>query len=44
MGSYLVTYNCAIHKSHPMIRKIENRGYGVMFNPIEQFWALIKGK
>jgi transposase len=52
MGSYLVMDNCTIHKSHPMIRKIESRGYTVMYfpryspelNPIEQFWALVKGK
>jgi transposase len=52
MGSYLVMDNCTIHKSHPMIRKIESRGYRVMYlspyspelNPIEQFWALVKGK
>ncbi|CEP09722.1 hypothetical protein [Parasitella parasitica] len=51
-GSYIVMDNCTIHKSAPMIRKIESRGYGVMFlppyspelNPIEQFWALVKGR
>lgn len=43
-GSYLVMYYCTTHKSHPMIRKIENRDYGVMFNSIEQFWALVKGE
>ena len=45
MGSYLVINYCTIHKSHPMIRKIESRGYRVMYlppcspelNPIEQF-------
>jgi hypothetical protein len=44
MGSYLVINYCTIHKSHPMIRKIESRGYRVMYlspcspelNPIEQ--------
>lgn len=53
MGCYLVmNNNCTIHKSHPMIRKIESRGYRVMYlfpyspelNPIEQFCALFKGK
>lgn len=52
MGSYLVMDNYTIHKSHPMIRKIESRGYKIMYlppyspelNPIEQFWALVKGK
>ncbi|EPB87867.1 hypothetical protein HMPREF1544_05396 [Mucor circinelloides 1006PhL] len=52
MGSYLVMDNCSIHKSHPMFRKIESRGYRVMYlppyspelNPIEQFWAIVKGK
>jgi hypothetical protein len=51
-GSYLVMDNCTIHKLHPMIRKIESRGYRVMYFPhyspelnlIEQFWALVKGK
>jgi hypothetical protein len=45
MGSYPVINYCTIHKSHPMIRKIESRGYRVMYlppcspelNPIEQF-------
>ena len=45
MVSYLVMYYCTIHNSHPMIRKIESRGYRVMYlppcspelNPIEQF-------
>ena len=44
--------NCTIHKSHPMIRKIEGRGYRVMYlppyspelNAIENFWALVKSK
>ena len=44
-GSYLVMDYCTIHKSHPMIRKIESRGYRVMYlppcspelNPIERF-------
>lgn len=44
--------NCIIHKSHPMIRKIESGGYRLMYllpyspelNLIEQFWALVKGK
>lgn len=52
MGSYLVMDNCSIHKSHPMFRKIESRGYRVVYlppyspelNPIEQFWAIVKGK
>jgi hypothetical protein len=45
MGSYLVMDYCTIYKSHPMIRKIESRGYRVTYlpscspelNPIEQF-------
>ncbi|KAG1501917.1 hypothetical protein G6F46_003392 [Rhizopus delemar] len=45
MGSYLVMGCCNIHKPHPNIRKIESRGYRVMYlppcspelNPIEQF-------
>jgi hypothetical protein len=44
MGSYLVIDYCTIHKFHPMIRKIDSRGYRVMYlppcspelNPIEQ--------
>ncbi|KAG1470494.1 hypothetical protein G6F56_002655 [Rhizopus delemar] len=52
MGDYLVMDNCTIHKSHPMIKKIESRGYRVIYlppyspelNPIKQFWALVKGK
>lgn len=44
--------NASIHKSKPMIRKIEARGYRVTYippyspdlNPIEQFWVLVKGK
>jgi hypothetical protein len=44
MGRYLVMCYCTIHKSHPMIRKIESRGYRVTYlspcspelNPIEQ--------
>ncbi|KAG1136830.1 hypothetical protein G6F37_011710 [Rhizopus arrhizus] len=44
MGSYLVMDYSTIHKSRPMIRKIESRGYRVMhlppcspeLNPIEQ--------
>lgn len=52
IGSYLVMDNCNIHKSHPIMGKIESRGYRVMYlppyspelNPIEQFWALVKGK
>ncbi|KAG1046643.1 hypothetical protein G6F43_010879 [Rhizopus delemar] len=51
-GSYLVMDNASIHKSKPITRKIEARGYRVMYltpyspelNPIEQFWALVKGK
>lgn len=51
-GSYLVMDNCSIHNSKPMIRKIESRGYRVMYlppyspelNPIEQFWAIVKGR
>jgi transposase len=51
-GNYLVMDNCTIHKSNPMMRKIESRGYKLMYlppyspelNPIEQFWAILKGK
>ncbi|KAG1396024.1 hypothetical protein G6F60_009883 [Rhizopus arrhizus] len=51
-GSYLVMDNCTIHKSHPMIRKIEGRGYRVMYlppyspelNAIKNFWAIVKRK
>ncbi|KAI7907209.1 uncharacterized protein BX663DRAFT_557791 [Cokeromyces recurvatus] len=32
-GSYLVMDNCTTHKLHPMIRKIEGRGYRVMYLP-----------
>ncbi|CEP16735.1 hypothetical protein [Parasitella parasitica] len=46
------TTTASIHKSQPMIRKIESKGYHVMYlppyspelNPIEQFWAKVKGK
>lgn len=30
-GSYIVMDNASIHKSQPMIRKIESKGYHVMF-------------
>lgn len=51
-GSYIVLDNASIHKSKPMLRKIESKGYKVMYlppyspelNPIEQFWAVVKGK
>jgi transposase len=51
-SSYLVMDNCTIHKSHPIIRKIEGRGYRVMYlppyspelNAIENFWAIVKRK
>ncbi|OAD75226.1 hypothetical protein PHYBLDRAFT_143486 [Phycomyces blakesleeanus NRRL 1555(-)] len=51
-GSRLVIDNCTLHKSHPMIRKIESRGHGVMYmspyspelDPIEQIWAFVKRK
>ncbi|KAG1011794.1 hypothetical protein G6F27_003422 [Rhizopus arrhizus] len=44
MGSYLVMDYCTIHKSRPMIRKIDSRDYRVKYlspcspelNPIEQ--------
>jgi hypothetical protein len=44
-GFYLVTDNASIHKSEPMTREIERRGYKTMYlpayspelNPIEQF-------
>lgn len=32
-GSYWVMDNCIIHKSKPMIRKIKNCGYRVMYLP-----------
>ncbi|ORE05620.1 hypothetical protein BCV72DRAFT_136170 [Rhizopus microsporus var. microsporus] len=43
--SYLVMDNCTIHRSKPMMRKIESRGYKLIclppyspeLNPIEQF-------
>ncbi|RCH88390.1 hypothetical protein CU097_010924 [Rhizopus azygosporus] len=51
-NSYLVVDNARIHKSKPMIRKIEVRDYRVMYlppyspelNPIEQSWVSVKGK
>lgn len=51
-GSYIVMGNASIHKSKPILRKIESKGYKVMYlppyspelNPIEQFWAMVKGK
>jgi hypothetical protein len=51
-GSYIVMDNASIHKSNPMKRMIESRGFHVMYlppyspelNPIEQFWAIVKGK
>ncbi|KAG1515216.1 hypothetical protein G6F52_009738 [Rhizopus delemar] len=51
-GSYVVMDNASIHKSKSMLRKIESKGYKVMYlppyspelNPIEQFWAIVKGK
>ncbi|KAG1174993.1 hypothetical protein G6F70_007946 [Rhizopus microsporus] len=51
-GCYLVLDNASIHKSQPMIRKIEKRRYKLIhlppyspeLNPIEQFWALVKRK
>ncbi|EIE84017.1 hypothetical protein RO3G_08722 [Rhizopus delemar RA 99-880] len=44
-GSCIVMDNASIHKSKPMLRKIESKGYKVMYlppyslelNPIEQF-------
>lgn len=50
--SYFVMDNFTIHESYPMIRKIECRGYRVMYfppyspelNAIESFWALVKSK
>lgn len=49
MGSYLARNNSTIHKSHPMIRNNESRGYRLPpylpeLNSIEQFWVLEKGK
>ncbi|KAG1473040.1 hypothetical protein G6F56_001176 [Rhizopus delemar] len=32
-GSYLVMDNCTIHKSKPMMREIESRGYKPMYLP-----------
>lgn len=51
-GSYIVMDNASIHKFKPMLRKIESKGYKVMhpppyspeLTPIEQFWAIVKGK
>ncbi|EIE85062.1 hypothetical protein RO3G_09772 [Rhizopus delemar RA 99-880] len=51
-GNYLVMNNCIIHKSKPMMKKIESYGYKLIYlspyspelNPIEQFWAILKGK
>lgn len=51
-GSYLVMDNCTIHRSYPIIKKIEDRGYRVMYlppyspelNAIENFWAIVKRK
>ncbi|KAG1474713.1 hypothetical protein G6F56_000181 [Rhizopus delemar] len=51
-GNYIVMDNASIHKSKLMIRKIERRGYKVMYlppylpelRPIEQFWGVVKGK
>lgn len=51
-GNYIVIDNASIHKFKPMIRNIESKGYKVMYlppylpelNPIEQFWAIVKGK
>ncbi|KAK4513534.1 Lanosterol 14-alpha-demethylase [Mucor velutinosus] len=51
-GSYFAMDSFTIHKSYPMIRKIECRGYRVMYlplyspelNAIENFWALVKSK
>ena len=45
MGSYLVMEYCTIYKSHPIIRKIESKGYRLTYLPscspklnlIEQF-------
>ncbi|EIE79743.1 hypothetical protein RO3G_04448 [Rhizopus delemar RA 99-880] len=47
-GSYIVMDNASIRKSKPMLRKVESKGYKVMYlpphspelNPIEQFWAI----
>ncbi|CEG73043.1 hypothetical protein RMATCC62417_08501 [Rhizopus microsporus] len=51
MDSYFVMDSCTIHKSHPMMRKIESRGYILMYfpyspelNSIEQLQNLAKGK
>ncbi|KAG2201521.1 hypothetical protein INT46_002896 [Mucor plumbeus] len=52
-GNYIVMDNASIHKSKPIIRKIESKkGYKVMYlppyspelNPIHQFWAIVKEK
>lgn len=49
---YVVMDNCTIHKLKPIIRRIERRGYRVIFllpyspelNPMKQFWKVTKGK
>jgi transposase len=49
--SYLVMDHCTIHKSKP-IGKIESRSCRIIYlltyspelNPIEQFWAIVKGR
>ncbi|KAG1446980.1 hypothetical protein G6F46_011592 [Rhizopus delemar] len=51
-GSYIVMDSASIHKSKPMLQKIESKGYKIMYlppyspelNPIEQFWAMVKEK
>ncbi|CEP17565.1 hypothetical protein [Parasitella parasitica] len=51
-GNYILMDNTSIHKSKPIIRKIERRGYKVMYlplyspelNPIKQFWGVVKGE
>lgn len=43
--------NAFIHKYRPLAQKIESKGYKVVhllaylpeFNPIKQFWAIVKG-
>lgn len=52
IGSYLVMDSCSIHKLHPVFRKIENRGYRVMYllpysieiNQLSSFGLLPKEK
>jgi transposase len=50
--NYIVMDNASIHKFQSMIRKIDRRGYKVIYlppyspelNAIKQFWGVVKGK